>query len=193
VNFKELLKQCAATAYPEPHSEVHAQITPWVVDEVAKRLKPGDTVLDVGCGNGLCARLMRDKGLVVTCVSVLQSEVDKARADGFDVILSEMHGLHDAGKHHCVFARHVLEHSPCPFYMLKLLKELLLDGGLLYVEVPAPDTENHHELNPNHWSCLTGSMWGQLIQRAGFKVEQTSLKFETGAGKDEYICFICHA
>jgi hypothetical protein len=68
---------------------------------------------------------------------------------------------------------------------------VLKPGGLLYLEVPAPDTGCNHQRNPNHYSVLGKSMWLELIRRAGFgESHVTDMNFTTGAGPDTYWGFI---
>jgi hypothetical protein len=62
----------------------------------------------------------------------------------------------------------------------------------LYLEVPAPDTDCHHEINPNHYSVLTRSSWRAHIIRSGFEIaEELTLSFQVIAGNDEYWGFFC--
>jgi hypothetical protein len=71
------------------------------------------------------------------------------------------------------------------------MHRLLKPGGMLYVEVPAPDTAVAHQANPNHYSVLGQSMWTQLIQRAGFpEVRARAINFETNRGPDTYWAFM---
>lgn len=192
MSFDEFLRWCAETAYEEPESELHEQLTKWAVAEVMRELKPGAKVLDIGCGRGYAIKLFAEGGMYPTGLSVVSEEVDRLKASGFDVIKCEMHELERLDLFDCIFARHVLEHSPAPLYMLKLIYRALAPGGVFYMEVPLPDTDNHHERNPNHYSCLTASMWIQLISRAGFRdVKGTNFDFETVAGKDSYKAFLC--
>jgi SAM-dependent methyltransferase len=87
----------------------------------------------------------------------------------------------------CVWARHVLEHSVIPFFVLHEFARVLKPGGILYAEVPSPGTDCRHEANPNHYSVLTCGMWLQLIQRAGFEIlEVREIKLNTAAGPDIY-------
>jgi ubiquinone/menaquinone biosynthesis C-methylase UbiE len=59
-----------------------------------------------------------------------------------------------------VWARHALEHSVVPAFLLSEFHRLTKPGGVLYVEVPAPDTACVHETNPNHHSVLaSGCGW----------------------------------
>lgn len=54
------------------------------------------------------------------------------------------------GSFDAAWCRHVLEHSPFPYFTLSEMHRILRDDGPIYLEVPAPDTACHHERNPNH-------------------------------------------
>ena len=90
-----------------------------------------------------------------------------------------------------VWCRHAIEHSLFPFFTLAELHRVLKPGGVLYLEVPAPDTSCRHQTNPNHYSVLGKSMWVELIRRVGFPETRTlDLNFQTGAGPDTYWAFM---
>jgi hypothetical protein len=52
---------------------------------------------------------------------------------------------------------------------------ILKQGCHIYIEVPAPDCERHHEYNLNHYSILTQKMLAALLLRTGFDIA----RFET--------------
>jgi ubiquinone/menaquinone biosynthesis C-methylase UbiE len=86
-----------------------------------------------------------------------------------------------------LWARHVLEHSFMPHYTLTEFRRVLRPGGIMYLEVPAPDTLLH-ERNPNHYSVLGKTMWTALLERSGFGIVGATDYFgETVDGRsDEY-------
>jgi len=91
-----------------------------------------------------------------------------------------------------IWARHVIEHSIFPYFTLTEFARVLATGGMLYLEVPAPETSCHHETNPNHYSVLGSGAWTSLLERAGFAIsEDVKFAFTTGMGPDEYWGFIC--
>lgn len=192
MSFDELLAKCASTAYPEPESPLHADITPKAVSILSDRLSPGATILDIGCGNGLALGLFKSKGFHPTGISVLQCEVDAAREKGFPAAQLDMHRVSELlGRYDGVFARHVLEHSPCPMFVLHQIHHVMTPGGWLYVEVPMPETAAHHEQNPNHHTVLTRLSWGHLISRSGFKIDNGGqISFQLKLGPDEYAFYL---
>jgi SAM-dependent methyltransferase len=100
-----------------------------------------------------------------------------------------------------IFIRHALEHSPYPIFSLMEYNRILKQGSKIYIEVPAPDCERNHELNPNHYSILGSSQLGALLIRCGFNIEKfNNLEFDlnvpTGDGdestiaKEKYYCIV---
>lgn len=79
-----------------------------------------------------------------------------------------------------------------PFFTLFGFAAILQEGGFLYLEVPAPDTACHHEMNVNHYSVLTKSSWKSLLQRCGFSILwENDFEFKVPAGPDAYLMFVC--
>lgn len=68
-----------------------------------------------------------------------------------------------------VLAMHILEHSPCPFYVLLLINRALKKDGTLYVSVPTPENKYFLEMK-EHFSVLSYQGWEKLIQFAGFDI-----------------------
>jgi len=187
------LQHVRSTVYPEPLSPLHDEITRRMVAATLARhpLAAGAKVLDVGCGQGLALQLFQEAGLSATGIGI-GSDVRVCQARGLDVREMDFSALEfEDRQFDLVWCRHALEHSIFPAFMLSELHRILKPGGLLYAEVPAPDTASEHETNPNHYSVMGKRMWLSLIQRAGFvEVQGTDLALTTGRGKDLYWAFI---
>jgi ubiquinone/menaquinone biosynthesis C-methylase UbiE len=175
--------------YAEPPTELHSHIT----REMFKRLQeahafpPGAKVLDVGCGQGVALEVFKAAGLDPIGVT-LGEDAAVCRAKGLEVVEADFAFLDfEDERFDLVWCRHALEHSVFPLFTLAEMHRVMKPGGLLYVEVPAPDTDCHHERNPNHYSVLPKSMWLELVRRAGFADGvATDIKFTTRAGPDVY-------
>lgn len=193
------IERCSAGAYVEPASELHTELSRKIWEEKCKplmQLSDGAWVLDLGCGSGHAMRMFSNEGLWATGLTCLAEEATSITSDGtLTCIVCDIHALGrrwHGEEFSLVWARHVLEHSPIPAFVLSEIQEIIKPGGFLYVEVPLSDTACKHEENKNHWSVLPKSGWQQLILRAGFTIlESLSIKFETQAGSDEYAGFIC--
>ena len=131
------------------------------------------------------------KGLTIS-----EHEAIELMTQGLRVISADMHEIGNGvdwsiRPFQAVIARHVLEHSPVPLFVLRQINEVMAPSGHLYVEVPAPETICRHEINPNHYSVMGLTMWGNLISRAGFVVKMHSMiQVLTGVGPDVYFWFI---
>ncbi len=184
----------AKEAYPEPRSRGHDQVIAVQAPKVAKLLPGAGKVLDIGCGQGTAMEWFTERGFDARGITLSQDDETACLAAGFDVKIGDQNdlGLYYDGYFDCVWARHVIEHSIAPFWTLHEFNRVLKPDGILYIEVPSPGTECHHEANINHYSVLGHDMWLSLIQRSGFKVlESQELNLNTAAGKDRYWSFIC--
>ena len=85
-----------------------------------------------------------------------------------------------------IFLRHALEHSPYPIFSLMEYNRVLKQGGKLYIEVPAPDTQRKHEWNLNHYSILGEQQLAALLDRTGFAVNKfDNFEFELSSPNSE--------
>jgi SAM-dependent methyltransferase len=179
--------------YPVPNSPLHDNISRLMLDRLraSHPLAPGARVLDVGCGQGAALALFRDAGLNATGIA-LGEDVAVCRRQGFDVREMDFAFLEFADESFdLVWCRHVLEHSIFPLFTLAELFRVLRPGGVLYLEMPAPETASGHEANPNHYSVLGRRMWLELIRRAGFaEIGSVDIRFTAGLGPDTYWAFI---
>jgi ubiquinone/menaquinone biosynthesis C-methylase UbiE len=187
------LRRLRGDIYPELPSPVHSAITRQMFEVLQSHYPqaPGARVLDVGCGQGVALEVFRDAGLDPLGVT-LGPDVEVCREKGFDVREMDFSFLDfpDAS-FDLVWCRHAIEHSVFPFFTLSELHRILKPGGVLYLEVPAPDTACRHQTNRNHYSVLGKSMWIELLQRVGFpELRVRDLNFSTGAGPDTYWAFM---
>ncbi|MFZ5623208.1 MAG: FkbM family methyltransferase [Gemmatimonadota bacterium] len=192
--FEAFLDRVRHDVYPEPPSAQHSAITrqAWAKVQALAALPPGSSVLDVGCGQGVALELFRDAGLRAVGITIGEEDLAACRALGFDVRDMDQSFLDfPDGSFRLVWCRHALEHSVAPYLTLSEFHRVLEPGGILYVEVPAPETACHHERNPNHYSVLGQAAWRALFHRAGFAPrEELQISLETPAGPDLYWGFV---
>jgi len=185
-----------AQTYPEPPTEIHTKGTNLMFSKVLAfaGLAPGAAVLDVGCGQGTALDLFARAGMRPIGITVNAADLDACRVRGFDVRAMDQSFLDfpDAS-FDLVWCRHCIEHSVMPFFTLHELTRVLKPGGVLYLEVPAPDTSAEHEKNLNHYSVLGKRAWASLLERLGYnegsEVHDLDVDFRQG-GTDVYWAFI---
>ena len=103
-------------------------------------LRPGDRVLDLGCGTGRFVAAARDAGADVVGVDVAERALDRARrvAPGADLRLVSDDGTLPLGHGEVdlVWCSEVLEHVPDTAGFLTEVRRVLRRGGRLLLTVP---------------------------------------------------------
>lgn len=193
-----------STVYAEGDSPFHASITRDVIkrfiDPLA--LDHKSLILDLGCGPGYFLDEMRDRCYTnVHGVTLSREDVQTCQAKGHSVRHADMNFLQDRDESvDMLFCRHSLEHSPFPYITLLEYNRVLKPNGYLYIEVPAPDCDQPHEENRNHYSILPKKMWANLLQRTGFDANWYDYEFpvtftdhraELGPQIERYYIFVC--
>jgi len=188
--FFEFLERIATETYPEALTEGHTEVTQKALDYLFSNftLPQHARILDVGCGQGVALLPFQKRGYLPTGITINATDAAVCQGLGFDVrIMDQSFLAFDDGTFDLVWARHVIEHSFMPLYTITEFRRVLRSGGLLYLEVPAPDTVKH-ERNPNHYSILGKEMWTALLERTGFAIAGTVDYFigTPGDGRDTY-------
>jgi SAM-dependent methyltransferase len=100
--------------------------------------KPGERVLDLGCGAGRFLAALRDAGADPVGVEIAQAAVDRARGNvpGADVRLLEDDLPLGHGEVDLVWCSETLEHIPDVGHALFEVRRVLKPGGRLLVSVP---------------------------------------------------------
>lgn len=182
--------------YPETPSTLHSEITGKVLDILLPQynINQNTRILDIGCGQGPALNIFRDNGCrSAVGITLNDEDVRVCRQNGHDVRKMDQSFLEfPDSTFDFVWARHVIEHSIFPYFTLSEFNRVLAPGGILYLEVPAPETSCHHETNPNHYSVFGRVAWASLLGRCGLTVlEEAKYAFTTSMGPDEYWGFVC--
>jgi len=143
----------------------------------ARRIRPGDRVLDVGCGYASFHRLIPNAAYIGLDPNFA------GHANGAEVLAEPLsqHVAAHAGTYDAVCAFEVLEHLKSPAATFADMVRATRPGGLVILSVP------HHPsaltripnfiLNapPNHLTWWTESALRSLAERAGAQVESIEL------------------
>jgi SAM-dependent methyltransferase len=144
-----------------------------------RRLGPGDTVLDVGCGRPtFLAALARATG----CRALGVDAVEQAAVPGVEVFAAMPPDwpatVADAAPFSAVTLWHYLEHDPAPVETLAWLGERMRPDGVAIVEVPDLEGSTARWMGrrwpglhtPRHASVFTPATLEAVAERAGWRV-----------------------
>lgn len=187
------LDQLQGDLYPDVSMNSHAVIMRSSVKKLMEMeiIKKGVKVLDVGVGAGLGEGMLKEAGCVVSGIDLKPQQPHIAQGD------QSFMPFYWDDAFDLVWARHVLEHSIMPLYTLMEYRRVTKPGGYVYVEVPAPDTEAHHESNANHYSVFGLNAWGSLMHRLFTIIDTWEYRFsipqsDGGTLDDKYWAFLLH-
>lgn len=126
-----------------------------------------ELILDVGCGAGIFINYCKYHGKFAVGVDVDRKQLFLAanRDRGF-YVLADAHylPLRDSSADGAFFS-HVIEHLNDPFPVLKEIRRVLKNRGVLIVITP---TEHRHFYTPGHVRAYTKKSLSETLVRAGF-------------------------
>lgn len=182
--------------YDKVFMEYHKQRHTWKnareLNEYSSRLLTGSRVLDVGCGSGVVAEYLSERGLAVTGIDSSRKMLELARKTApkavfhrmdmkrirfpprsFDGIVSLYSIIHVPKEHHSS--------------ILKSFHRLLAPRGLLLISVGLGEytgTEDNWLGGKMYWSHFGKETNLELIRRAGFN---TIWSRPVGKGNDRHL------
>ena len=141
------------------------------------RPKPGNRLLDIGCGNGDFLARARDGGWEVEGVEPDREAAQVARARGLSVHVGTVDAVRDQYESFDgITLSHVVEHVYDPVALLRECYKLLKPGGWIWVDTPNIDSlgNMHYGKNwrglepPRHLVIFNRSSLLRSLARAGF-------------------------
>lgn len=140
--------------------------------------KPGQKLLDVGCGNGDFLALASGAGWDVRGLEPDLKAFEIAKSRGFGVVQGGVERLANKSAYYdAITISHVIEHVHDPRMLLKTVFDLLKPEGVLYVETPNIDSygaktygRNWRGLEvPRHLVIFSKTGLLKIIKELGFK------------------------
>jgi SAM-dependent methyltransferase len=151
-----------------------------VVTDVVEDLPPGGTVYDLGGGNGFVSRALVAAGHPAILVEPVEEAVRTAYDRGLRPVVCstlEAAGFPD-GTLPAVGLFDVIEHLDDDLALLRLVHDLLVPGGRIYVTVPKhPALWSAHDVESGHQRRYTADALRRVVTEAGFSVERLTSFF----------------
>lgn len=137
LEFADPLRQPGGRWYAEIYGRYRPNAYPdrWEFEEVATWVEAGQTLLELGCGDGRFLARVRERGAEGVGVDPNPEALSAARRLGLTVheTLEEVRGAFDWV---CMF--HTLEHLPDPRAAVTAARSRCAENGRLAVSVPSP-------------------------------------------------------
>ena len=152
-----------------------AAFTPWKRGELESagrhlpKAKPGQTLLDVGCGNGIFLDFARHAGWQTLGIDFDPNSVACCLQKGLDVKQGGIEILADqSDRFDWITLSHVIEHVHHPLDLLAACHGLLKPGGRIWIETPNIDAQGHRDFG-SAWRGLEPPRHLVLFNRASLE------------------------
>lgn len=160
------------------------------IESEAPESLDGTKILDIGCGDGYILSQIRSNynNTSLSGISVCRDDISLAsKVYGAKVKFGDMHSIPEKNKSiDTVIARHCLEHSPMPLFVLFEIHRIMKNGsGVLVVVLPAYSP--YWVKYKGHFHCMPKDNWIKLFGDAGFEVlsEEVGYWFAVATNKPE--------
>lgn len=186
-DYRPLLKTREAVA---KEMERGCSVSSWVAEQVEPLVRRR-TVLDIGCGSGTYLLPFKERGWEVFGIDPVPAWTDFARRQLGETDRTIVTGSYGPDcfprqKFSLILFSHTVEHIPDPVPMLRSMKTLLDDDGVLFVATPnlldpPMDRLTVGFLAGAHVRLYSPGALGTLLARSGFRVE-TKADFHSNFG-----------
>lgn len=149
---------------------------------LAQFLAAGESIVDVGCGDGSFLAFLRRQGILARGVDHDSTNVRAARARGLDVNEGDAFADRGVADLDAVTMIHLVEHFPPPESqaLLHAYAERLRPGGRVIIMTPNyadwSVASNIFWLDPTHVRPYPAALLHQMLAIEGLKVTHTSCK-----------------
>jgi len=158
-------------------------------EKYSQKFKQGQTVLDIGCGEGVFLSLLKENGVSGIGVDIDQENVDFCISHGLQAIKADVLIFLESDKndkYDGIFCSHLIEHLE-PTQALRLIKASfakLKDGGQLIIITPNP--ENIEVITKVFWLDITHvrpyplDLLKAMFKQTGFSIQSAGEDADTG-------------
>lgn len=140
-------------------------------------LKPGQKILDFGCGGGYLLKNINETNIKLFGVEVNKEAKKIAKTNGVKVFSNS--NLLPANYFDLIISNHALEHTDNPLLELKNLHKSLKKNGQICIVVPLDNKSYSYKKNDINFHFFSWSPMnlGNILTRAGFDVIESSIFF----------------
>ena len=181
-----LRQQWSAGSY-DTHARFVSELASGVVDWLAPR--PGEHILDVGCGDGVLTAALRDAGADVVGVDSSPDFIAAARARGLDARLMDGEALEFGPEFDAVFSNAALHWMPRADAVVSGISRALKPGGRFVAEFGGHsnvaaivtamraigERRGGDPALANPWYFPAPQVYQKLLERHGFSVRRIAL------------------
>lgn len=165
----EYLDANAQVQGAQARDSLHDSVAKWAFDKLCSYGPvTAKWILDVGCGTGHDLKRFQQNRMQTAGFTLSLDDVSEVHKSC--VYQMEQEFMRTEGGYDFLWSRHTLEHSIMPAFALTEYARVLKQGGIAYVEVPAPATPQKWIEHKSHYSVLPTAGWLSLMDRAGFDV-----------------------
>lgn len=151
--------------------------------------RPGEEVLDIGCGDGVLTQRIAEAGAKVTGLEPDPSLAARARARGLDVIERDAHDPFGEGRYDAIFSNAALHWMHAPEMVLGNAFAALRPGGRFVAEQggfgnvaailvalnASLEGAGHSSRCGTPWDFPSPALQAARLRRAGFTVQKIAL------------------